>query len=147
MDWHCKQQAAHSARSVPAPYDWLYEEAELHTLSGDDFNDGYQSGFRPEFRRLLLEKFPAATHKVQEEKTWRNTKWGIDQEDPVSVASYHKGQELANDQKSWLPELQADELIQRFIDGRPRAEITGLNIMAFRFGFKSRMEGRFPNRY
>lgn len=143
-----KAQAASAAKSVPAPPDWLYEEPELFMLSGDDFHDGYTSGFATEYRRLLLEKFPPGSHKpTPTEKTWESMRWGIDENDPLSVSAFKLGEKLANEQTQWLPELQADGLVDAVLESLPPTEIATFRIIAFRFGFKSRMEQRFPNRY
>lgn len=143
-----KAQAAKAVNSVFAPDEWLYEEAKLHTLSGDDFHDGYTTGFTTEYRRLLLEKFPPDTHKpIPTEKTWKSMRWGIDESDPLSVSSFKLGEKLANEQTQWLPELQADGLLDAYFESLPLTEIATFRIIAFRFGFKSRMEQRFPYRY
>lgn len=143
-----KQQAKKTAEIVPAPFDWLYEEETPFALSGDEWNDGYQSGFRPEFRQRLLAKFPAETHKpAAKEKTWKETRWGIDPEDPLSVESFQKGQRRADEQTRWLPDLQADQLIQEIWEAEYFKQGRRLDVVAYRFGFKSQMEKRFPYRY
>lgn len=56
--------------------------------------------------------------------------------------SFQMGAEFAEKQTTWLPELQAEEVMEHM---RP----AGVRIdgMAYRFGFLSKMEQKFPNRY
>lgn len=143
-----KQQARDMAEGAHQPADWLYDEPTPFALTGDDFNDGYMSGFQPEYRQRLLAKFPEETHKpAPREKTWKETKWGIDRNDALSVESFQKGAELADEQPKWLPELQADQLVYDVFESQFMNKNLWLNVIAFRFGFKSQMEKRFPYRY
>ena len=143
-----KQQAKKAAGHVPAPYDWMYEEETPFTLSGDDFNDGYLSGFVPDFRRLLLAQFPPETHKpAPREKTWKETRWGIDPNDPLAAEAFQKGVELADEQTAWLQDLPADRLIDEVFESEYLRKGVRMDMIAFRFGFKSQMEKRFPYRY
>ena len=142
-----QQQAAACAAIVPAPYDWLYRESEPVPLGRDDFNNGYLSGFAPTFRELLLAKFPLETHPApQVEKSWRDARWGINPMDLAAIIWFDKGTEVAKQQPVWLPELEADrlidQLIQKSIESGSRVEV-----VPFRFGFKYQMEKRFPYRY
>ncbi len=136
------------AEHVPAPYDWMYEEERPFTLSGDDFNDGYLSGFVPDFRRLLLAQFPPETHKpAPKEKTWKETRWGIDPDDPLAAEAFQKGVQLANEQTSWLQDLPADRLIYEVFETEYLNKGVRMDPVPFQFGFKSQMEKRFPYRY
>ena len=143
-----KQQAKKMAEHVPAPYDWMYEEERPFTLSGDDFNDGYLSGFVPDFRRLLLARFPPETHKpAPKEKTWKETRWGIDPDDPQAAEAFQKGVQLANEQTSWLQDLPADRLIYEVFEKEYLNKGVRMDPVPFQFGFRSQMEKRFPYRY
>jgi len=142
-----RQQAAAYAAVVPAPYDWLYQDPEPVPLGQDDFNNGYLSGFVPTFRQLLLAKFPLKTHPApQVEKSWRNSRWGIDPMDPAAQVAFDKGAQEAKQQQAWLPELEADRLIDQLIENLIQSGFK-VAVVPFRYGFKSQMEKRFPNRY
>lgn len=66
--------------------------------------------------------------------------------DPAAHVAFDKGAQEAKRQPVWLPELEADRLIDQLIQNLTESGFRVATV-PFRFGFKSQMEKRFPNRY
>lgn len=113
---------------------WLAEPPGEAEPSGDDFTDGYLSGYMEANRERLLERFPEGP--VIPEPHWTNRRWGIDPDDSVAQAEFKRGAELAEKQSGWMTEIEADRIVNRMCLTIP-----------FRFGFKSRMEEKFGKRW
>lgn len=141
------QDGHNLAEAFSEPPSWLHDDEPLE-LTGDEFNDGYRTGISTTLRDILLKRFKDLPPAEPEEKTWRNTKWGVDPLDPNAVASFQKGFEYSKSEKKWLPELNASQRINElFFAELESAPGIRLDRVAFSFGFKSGMESRFPHRY
>ena len=76
--------------------------------------------------------------------------------DPLQTGSLRRGEALANKQPAWISERAADwiidDLIEREVNVKLNLAERGVSTedtdwLAFRFGFKARMEQRFKRQY
>jgi hypothetical protein len=133
------EEARESSAVVKEPPEWLAEPEEPPRLTGDEFNDGWTTGFETTYRRLLEERFKHHQKPVPAPK--------LDPTDLSQVVSHQQGFELAQKQDEWLPRLLADQLCDKWIEKRAFAGQPVKNIISFRNGFYEGMERKFPNRY
>lgn len=75
---------------------------------------------------------------------WESTRWGIDPNDPRAAEEFRRGEKAADKQNTWLPEREADRIVDKLWE----ADVTAYpDIVAYRFGFKSRMEKKFARKW
>ena len=135
---------ARLAEVISTPPDWLHEPPTDAYDNGDPFHFGFQSGISKGLRERLLQRFPDKPEQTLE-RTWANSRWGVDPLDASSIIWFQRGVELADKQENWLPELNADRIVDEALAAGvvPVGPSRLPNQVALRFGFKSRMEERF----